>query len=73
MARAISDNKSSEWTDWDIPALKGILSEIDDGSLDMELTGFEKDEIDNLFGNEKGFGGAGDDDRQTCPECGKVI
>lgn len=51
IARAISDNKSGEWTDWDIPMLKDQLAELDSGDLDMELTGFEAQEIKGLFDN----------------------
>lgn len=49
MARAISDNKSSAWTEWDIPQLKELMAEIDTGDFDMELTGFTEDEIKEMF------------------------
>ncbi|MGD0275912.1 MAG: DNA methyltransferase [Syntrophales bacterium] len=50
MARAISDNKSSDWTEWDFPALKDLIVEIDDGSIDLGLTGFTQEELDIAFG-----------------------
>jgi len=51
IARAISDNKSSEWTDWDIPMLKDTLVELDDGEMDIGITGFEEQEVKGLFEN----------------------
>lgn len=38
--------------EWDFPELKNILSELDTGSFDMEHTGFEIHEIENLFGSD---------------------
>lgn len=49
LARAISDNKSNLWTDWDIPALKDFFAEIDIGDFDIELTGFTEDELKGMF------------------------
>lgn len=50
LARAVSDNKSGEWTNWDFPKLKDLIVEIDNGDFNVsELTGFDQEEIDNLF------------------------
>lgn len=49
IARSISDNKSSLWTEFDFPELKDIMAELDDGEFDMALTGFDEDEIKNMF------------------------
>jgi DNA modification methylase len=35
--------------DWDLPRLKDLLEEIDTSDLDVELTGFDVDEIDDLM------------------------
>lgn len=35
--------------DWDIPALKDLLEELDTGDVDMSLTGFDDWEIENLM------------------------
>lgn len=35
--------------DWDNVKLKDLLEELDDGSFDVELTGFDMDEIENLM------------------------
>ena len=51
--------------EFDFPVLKDIIIEIDDGSIDIELTGHDKDELDNMFevtSEEK--------TSKTCPECG---
>lgn len=52
LARAISDNKSNLWTEWDIPGLKDMIAEIDTGDFDIGLTGFEQKELDEMFGYE---------------------
>jgi DNA modification methylase len=48
--------------DWDETKLKDILSELEDIDIDMELTGFDKTELDELFENDGGFGSAGGGD-----------
>ena len=76
IAANIAANKHSG--EWDIPVLKDLLAEIDDGALDMELTGFEQIELDDLFGRDPGFKPGSQDeqgrlDQRTpikCPECG---
>lgn len=77
IARAISDNKSSEWTDWDFPLLKTMMADLDDGEMNMEFTGFDAEEIATMFtiangiGTEEGDGdGGGSDKNVECPECG---
>lgn len=35
--------------EWDIPKLKDLLEELDTGAIDIELTGFELEELENLF------------------------
>ena len=49
LARAVSDNKSADWTEWDLPLLKDMIGEIDTGEFDIELTGFGQDELEKLF------------------------
>ncbi len=34
--------------DWDIPKLKDLLTDLDDGAFDMELTGFNEKELQGL-------------------------
>ena len=48
-AFAIADNKSSEWAEWDFTKLKDLIEELDDGQFDLELTGFDTKEIENLM------------------------
>lgn len=47
MARAISDNESMNWTEWDLPKLKMMVSEI--GDLDTEMSGFDKKDLEELL------------------------
>jgi len=35
--------------EWDFPKLKDVLTDIDTGDFDIELTGFDLDEIENLI------------------------
>ena len=46
---SISDNKSYEFSKWNIPLLKDELEELDTGEFDIELTGFNEGEIENLM------------------------
>lgn len=55
----IADNKSHEWSEWAFPKLKDIFVELDDGSFDMNLTGFKEDELKEIF-EVVGNGGNGD-------------
>ena len=76
LARAISDNKSSEWTEWDYPLLKDLLLTIDSGSIDIEITGFDVEEVESLINyfpelesqkNDKSTKSA---KNIECPKCG---
>lgn len=51
IARAISDNKSNEWTDWNEDNLKALLLKIDEKAEADALagTGFAEKEIQDLF------------------------
>lgn len=77
MARAVSDNQSGAWTEWDIPLLKDILADFENSDLDIETTGFTGVELDELFnglpipGDNKPI----DEDAMSvtehqCPKCG---
>lgn len=35
---------------WDFPKLKDIVSEIDDGSFDIDIIGFDTDDLEKMFG-----------------------
>ena len=79
LARAISDNKSSEWTEWDIPLLKDAFADMDNGAIDMEITGFSEQDIAELFDNVNFDPGTEDDQGRLdeleprivkCPHCG---
>lgn len=67
IARAISDNKSSDWTSWDYPMLKDMIVEIDTGELDLVLTGFTNDEVESIMGyvtsDADDFGNGGVDEK----------
>ncbi len=48
-AYLIADNRLQDETDWDLPKLKDLLQELDTGEFDLELTGFDMDEIEELI------------------------
>ena len=48
-AYLIADNRLQDETDWDMPKLKDLLQELDTGEFDLELTGFDMDEIEDLM------------------------
>jgi DNA modification methylase len=48
-AYLIADNRLQDETDWDLPKLKDLLQELDTGEFDIELTGFDMDEIEDLM------------------------
>jgi DNA modification methylase len=43
------DNQSALISEWDLPVLKDLLTELDTGDLDMNVTGFSADEIEDLM------------------------
>lgn len=48
-AYLIADNRLQDETDWDLPKLKDLLQELDTGEFDLELTGFDMSEIEDLM------------------------
>lgn len=77
LARAISDNRSNEWTEWDMPILKELFIELDTGDFDIHLTGFNSHELElmmtaiNIPEENKAIDEAGmADTKNECPKCG---
>ncbi len=57
LARALSDNKSSEWTEWDITPLSDVLINVKADEVRLpELTGFDPEELGNLIDNVEAAG-----------------
>ena len=48
-AYLIADNRLQDETDWDYEKLKDLLQDLDTGEFDLELTGFDMGEIENLI------------------------
>jgi len=48
-AYMIADNRLQEETEWDYEKLKDLLQELDTGELDIEITGFDSKEIEDLM------------------------
>ena len=49
IAYVLMDNKSSELAEWSFSELADVITEIDDGSFDIETTGFSLEEIEELI------------------------
>jgi site-specific DNA-methyltransferase (adenine-specific) len=49
----LADNKTAEFSEWDDEMLKVELEELGELNFDLDLTGFDKDEIWTLLGNEE--------------------
>jgi DNA modification methylase len=45
---SVFDNKSVENTEWDFPKLADLLTELDGLNVDLELTGFSPEEIEDI-------------------------
>lgn len=48
-AYLIADNRLQDETEWDNEKLKNLLAELDKGDFDIELTGFDVNEIEDLM------------------------
>lgn len=66
-AYRIADNRIGDESDWDRDILKLELEDLKDLDLELEITGFDTDELDELFAKEK-KGLTGDDDIPSKPE-----
>ncbi|MCJ7829335.1 MAG: site-specific DNA-methyltransferase [Dehalococcoidia bacterium] len=66
LAYMIMDNRVQDETDWDFPKLKDIFGMLDTGEFNLEITGFDLSEIENLMTSEKA--GLTDDDEVPEPK-----
>jgi DNA modification methylase len=69
IARAISDNKSNEWTDWAGDELALLLRELETADFSLpDLTGFDQGEIDALLSDLEPEGLTDADEVPALPE-----
>ncbi len=66
-AYRIADNKTNEYADWDDDLLALELKELEHKDFDLDLTGYEKSEIDKILFEEK-QGLVDDDEIPELPE-----
>jgi len=76
-AYMIADNRLQDETDWDLPKLKDLLQELDTGEFDIELTGFDIGEIEDLMTqfapidlDDADNDGGQNKQLHICPKCG---
>lgn len=74
-AYGIMDNQSALLSEWDLPTLKDLLQEVDDNNVDIELTGFTMDELEDMA--NKTFVPESEPEydenietKNKCPKCG---
>jgi ParB-like chromosome segregation protein Spo0J len=65
MERALNLALNKTGGDWDLPKLKDLLEELDTGDFDMDITGFDASEIEDLMTQ---FHVEGDDEEDEVPE-----
>lgn len=49
LAYAVADNKLAELAEWDFTKMADLMTELDDGEFDLELTGFDMEEIEEIM------------------------
>jgi len=77
-ADILADNKLAELGDWDMPMLKDVLEDLDTGAFDMDLTGFDTGEIEQLMSqfhvepeiSESADSKSTELSANECPKCG---
>jgi len=73
-AYMIADNRTAELTEWSFPDLKNLLQELDTGAFDIEITGFDLKEIEDLVTQfhveEDNSEGVISGKSNKCPKCG---
>lgn len=61
-------NKSANWAEWQTDLLKLELQELQELDFDLELTGFELPELEDILGEGAGGGTEGQTDPDAVPE-----
>lgn len=63
---ALADNRLAEIAEWDDDGLRDVLRELQAEDMDLEVAGFEPDELDDLLGDVEGPAD-GEDDGPCAP------
>ena len=76
-ADMVADNRIAELAEMDRATLKDLIEELDTGELDLDLTGFDQDSLEELMSefhvpdDNEGIDEDGmSDTEQECPSCG---
>jgi len=72
LAYAVADNKLAELAEWDFTKMADLMTELDDGEFDLELTGFDMSEIEEIMNwtpeEEEPFDAAAEADKIKKPK-----
>lgn len=49
-AYTVADNRITDLSEWNLPQLREVIAELDNGAFPIETTGFTEDELRRLFG-----------------------
>lgn len=75
----VADNRLNQESEWDFAPLADLLTELDTGAFDIEITGFDDDEIEKIMGWTPEFEPVPEDEQPrlderkkvVCPNCGE--
>ena len=71
---SVADNQTALLAEWDFPILRDVLEELDTGAFDMDATGFNTQEIENLMTQfhipEQPEYDENIETKNKCPKCG---
>ena len=72
-ADLVADNRIAELAKMDMPVLLDLLGELDTGDLDMDLTGFDTDNLERLMTTLPPADMEPTQDEIECPACGHTF
>lgn len=72
-AYRIADNKTNEDSEWDYGLLHKEFTEMLDLNLDLEMTGFDNNELEDFLTFDKEEPGEKIKTEKTCPQCGTKL
>ena len=72
-AYRIADNKTNEDSEWDYGLLHQEFTDMLDLNMDLEITGFDNNELEDFLTFDKEEPGEKIKTEKTCPQCGTKL